>query len=1030
MKKIYTMAFVLLLLTVQTFAQQVSRSKSLSLNQRKCATAELLQQFNATHPGAETTSQFEAWISQAIAERKANPLLPKITPGVTLPVVFHIIHNNEAVGVGRNVSQAAIIQQVLQINKDYANLSNSPYAVSEDMGIRFGLALTDPSGNVMPEPGIDRINRSDKGWTAPPYTVGYASPASNYLTNTIKPNSIWDPTKYLNIWVSQWEAGILGIATFPASSGLTGLNNSETNSTAGVTISYITVGSVFKPFGTCTDPYGKGKTLTHELGHFFGLRHIWGDTDCGTDYCNDTPTHFENNSGEPTHPKPNSCGTADEMFENYMDYSDDIIANTFTVNQGDRMEAVFANSPRRASLATSSAGYVVPTASNAIAFADCDGVLTVSENSGMTACPRFRDISLELNVEDKATAATTVTITTAGTAVNGVDYQLLTPTVSFAPGDDYKAINLRIFDDAIPTGNKTIILGYSIGGGGGVTSGATGQTITINKIEDDAVKSINVTTPNVTLLSENFGTTASNGTVPAGWASGTFAAGPNTFTVNPVFGAATGFSAADGRMLHISNGTATDRTNEVAANTYTFTSATDAAAITKAVNTIGYKNIKISFDYACAGTGNDFGYLRYSTTAQTSGLLPVYNTGGNLVAFQGVTGKTNVVVPLPDAVANQANIWICFEWQNDAATGINPPFTIDNVVITGEAAGVETVLNQSVLQQHPAGVAEQYVSSTNNIIATITNPSADLGCVTATVTASGTGLTTLNTSGGVYQRSNKVIRVSPAVANSTATYQATFYFTTAELAAWASNVPNLKLMKVQDGVNLSTTLTAANSVVVATTVDDQRATKGYASFTANFTGGFSQFLLVSPLTALPVQSLDFVVKAGNNNILLTWNTSTELNNKGFSIERSKDGVTYEKIAWVDGAINSSSQRNYSYIDNFVQPEVLYYYRLRQTDLDNRPQLSETRQAKIKGNGAVSINISPNPASDNVKIFVSGARGLSDINLFNAEGKLVRTWKKQQLSSVITLNISGLAKGVYIFNIVTGSETRVEKLVIN
>ncbi|WP_255156584.1 zinc-dependent metalloprotease [Ferruginibacter sp. HRS2-29] len=1029
MKKIYTLAFALLLLTAHIFAQQVSRSKSLNLNQRKCATAELLQQFNALHPDAETTAQFEAWMSQKIAERKADPTLPKITPGVTLPVVFHIIHNNEAVGVGRNVSQAAIIQQVLQINKDYANLSNSPYAVSEDMGIRFGLAQTDPLGNLMPEPGIDRINRSDKGWTAPPYTVGYASGANNYLTNTIKPGSIWDPTKYLNIWVSEWEAGILGIATFPASSGLTGLNNSETNTTAGVTISYTTVGSVFKPFGVCADPYGKGKTLTHELGHFFGLRHIWGDTDCGTDYCNDTPTHFENNSGEPTHPKPNSCGTADEMFENYMDYSDDIIANTFTVNQGDRMEAVFANSPRRGSLATSTVGSVLVTASNAIAFADCDGVLRVNENSGMTTCPRFRDISLELNVEDKATAATTVTITTGGTAVNGVDYQLLTPTVSFATGDNYKAVNLRIFDDALPSGNKTIVLGYTIGSGGGVTAGTTGQTITITKVEDDAVKTINVTNPNVQLLSQNFGTAANNGLVP-GWLLANFSGTANTFTANAQFGSATGFSAADGRILHITNGSASDKTNEIAANAYTFTAASDAAAVTPAFNTIGYKNIKISFDYASNGVGNDFGYLRYTTTSQTQGFLPVYNTLGNLVAFQGVTGKTNVVVPLPDILANQPNVWICFEWQNDAATGINPPFTIDNVVITGEAAGVETVLNQSVVQTHPAGQSEQYVSSTNNIIATITNPSVDLGCVTATVSSSGTGLTTLNTTGGVYQRSNKVISLSPAVANSTATYQATFYFTTAELAAWASSVPNLKLMKVQDGVNLATTLTAANSVVVATTVDDQRTTKGYASFTANFTGGFSQFLLVSPLTALPVQSLDFAARPATNNILLTWNTTAEQNNKGFAIERSKDGVTYEKIAWVDGAGNSSSLRNYSYTDNFVQPEVLYYYRLRQTDFDNRSLLSEVRQAKIKGNGSISISISPNPASDKVKIFVAGASGLSDINLFNAEGKLVRTWKKQQLSSAITLNISGLAKGVYIFNIATGNDTRVEKLVIN
>lgn len=1039
MKKIYVLAFILSLYSLPSLAQS-GRSLQPAL-QKRCATAELLDKYIRNNPGSETTQQFESWMSQKIAEIKANPLAAKITPGVTIPVVFHVIHNNEAVGSGRNVSQAALRQQILQINKDFANLSNSPYgAIAEDMGIQFALAQNDPTGVALAEPGIDRINRSTKGWTAPPYTVGYAS-ASNYLTTTIKPNSIWDPTRYLNIWVSQWEAGILGIATFPASSGLSGLNNSETNTTAGVSIDYTTVGSVFSPSGACSGAYGKGKTLTHELGHFFGLRHIWGDADCGSDFCNDTPTHFSDNSGEPQHPKPNSCGTADEMFENYMDYCDDIVANTFTVNQGDRMEAVFANSPRRASLATSNAGLVLVTATNRIAFADCDGAVRVSETSTMTTCPKYKDFSLLINVEDKATAATTITINTAGTAVNGVDYQLMTPTLAFATGDNFKAVVLRIFDNGAATGNKTINLSYTIGAGGGVTAGTQGQSIVVTIADDDAVTPVNNTTPNVTIFSENFGTTANSGNLPSGWFNGQFVASLNNFTANAQYGTAGGFSAADGRALHITNGTPAQISAETAPNAYTFDPApgdptSDVIAITRSISTLGYKNIRVSFDYACAGEADvngvyDAGILLYTTTTQTSGFNIATNAVGDPVILQGTPSKTNITVTLPASVANLPNLWLAFEWVNDNNTGNNPPLIVDNIVVTGEVLGVETVLNQTATQPISSSQTVQYVSNTNKILAALVNPSSNIGCVTATVTSSGNSLATITTGTGSYQRSDKVIRLTPAVANTTATYQATFYYTTAELAAWGANVPNLKIMKVADGVNLSSTLNGSNSAIFTPTVNDQRATAGYVSFTINATGGFSQFLLVSPLVALPVNLLAFEARPNGKNILLNWSTVTEINNKGFVIERSTDGSHFETIGWIDGAMNSSQQKNYSYADNFVQANQLYYYRLRQTDIDSRESLSEIRQARINDRAVLQVSISPNPASNEVKIFTSGTTGLSNISLLDAKGQLVKTWKQVNCSvAPLSLDISKIAAGIYMIQVVTGDAISTEKLVIN
>ncbi len=98
-----------------------------------------------------------------------------------------------------------------------------------------------------------------------------------------------------------------------------------------------------------------GRSASHEIGHFFGLRHIWGDTgDCATadDYCDDTPTALAANYG--CQIGLDSCPESEglDMIENYMDYTDDACLNTFTQNQKDRMQAVLANSPRRKTLTT------------------------------------------------------------------------------------------------------------------------------------------------------------------------------------------------------------------------------------------------------------------------------------------------------------------------------------------------------------------------------------------------------------------------------------------------------------------------------------------------------------------------------------------------------------------------------------------------------------------------------------------------------------------------------------------------------
>jgi hypothetical protein len=100
----------------------------------------------------------------------------------------------------------------------------------------------------------------------------------------------------------------------------------------------------------------KGRTISHEVGHYLGLRHIWGDgNNCTSDdYCADTPIAFTANQGPCPgvgyDSCPNSLGV--DMFENYMDYTNDVCLNVFTQDQKERIRTVLENAPRRVTLAT------------------------------------------------------------------------------------------------------------------------------------------------------------------------------------------------------------------------------------------------------------------------------------------------------------------------------------------------------------------------------------------------------------------------------------------------------------------------------------------------------------------------------------------------------------------------------------------------------------------------------------------------------------------------------------------------------
>ena len=932
-------------------------------------------------------NEFERVLEALIEKRKLTGA--KTTTIYTLPIIFHVVHRGEAAGTLPNVSQAQINAQITQLNNDFSNLAGSSYGVAADMGVRFCAALVDPTGKILAEPGIDRLNSITKGWD------NIAGKTTNqiiaYFDATIKPQSIWDPSIYVNIWTANMTSGLLGYATFPSLSTLSGLDNTETNQTAGVVLIAGGVGSVASP-GTIAN-YSQGKTATHELGHFFGLRHIWGDGTCATDYCADTPPQNTSTSGCPASPAPNNCTpAANKMFENYMDYSYDACMNTYTADQSTRAQTVMVNSPRRLELATSLACMSRP--GNSVQFSQ--KTLATTETGTTGTCPRVKTITATVTVATQSTGNATLTFTTGGSSTNGADYTVSPASVSFTNGDNSdKTVTITIIDDGAAESIETLVLGYTISGTG-VIAGPEKQTFTVTITDDDFIRTINQNATQITILSENFNASTS---FPAGW---TTQNGSNAWVVSGNAGGGIITNAA-----HITENTTTKP------NTYNENVASQSYMVSPLINATGLYDIEVIFDWRCKGenfmgTAWDAGYIGY--------ILPSAPNSVNLLnqVFNGQSGQANVTTTSPIALPstlNNSQFYLVFYWENDDNSGNDPGFTVDNIQVTGKPTKVESTAATSVIAPHYSGQTIQYISADNEIISSISGPSQDLGCITSTVQNAGTGKTIINTASGSYFRTDKVVTMVPATANSTATYQGTLYFTTAELSpAWSPiEIPNLKILKVKDGVSLAGVISPTDAVIVTPTFNDNSAS-GYYSYTGSFTG-FSQFMLVSPTFALPVELTVFEAIAEQKSIVLSWITSSELNNKGFVIERSTDAVAYEKIGWIDGKGTSSDESSYRFNDNYVQPNLVYYYRLRQTDFDGREKLSVVRQAKISGTG-FDLIVSPNPAGSEVKVFVKGTLEPADISLMNSIGQQVAFWKKQNIATPSSLSISHLPRGYY------------------
>jgi hypothetical protein len=335
MNRISTL-LIFILLQTKLFAQDATV--------RNCGTNEYMHHLAVQHPEMETERmKIEQHTRQYMqqGEKKTRTI-------ITIPVVVHVVYNLAV----QNISDAQINSQMLVLNKDFRKLNtdfvNTPGSfqpLAADCQIEFVLAKRDPNGDSTT--GITRTFTNTTSFTA-----------NNNVKNAVTGGkNAWPATQYLNIWVCKLSGGLLGYGQFPGGP----------EATDGVVISY----KAFGTSGAALPPFNKGRTATHEIGHWLNLFHIWGDDGggcAGSDLADDTPNQGAENTGVPVYPHI-SCNNAPfgDMFMNYMDYSDDIAMTMFTINQKARMDALFTAGGSRFALLSSQGGnYPVPPAACAV----------------------------------------------------------------------------------------------------------------------------------------------------------------------------------------------------------------------------------------------------------------------------------------------------------------------------------------------------------------------------------------------------------------------------------------------------------------------------------------------------------------------------------------------------------------------------------------------------------------------------------------------------------------------------------------
>ena len=307
-----------------------------SQTQQKCGNSQYLNKNKNLKTASEQTIND---IYETIKIKTQSDTILKI------PVVVHVVYENTQ----ENINDSLILNQIEVLNRDYRrqnpdtiNTRSVFDSLAVDTKIEFCLATTDPFGQ--PTSGITRTQTTETSF------IDLSFNLDKVKSSTTGGKDAWPVDKYLNIWVCDLSINILG-TNAPFVLGFAyppvGAPNWPPGSTPtnqmfdGVVVHYEVFGEnnplSTLSFSGITITANKGRICVHEVGHYLGLRHIWGDGDCSQDDgILDTPKSDSQSDFQCDFTK-NSCLDLPfdfpDMIENYMDYSSEDCQNSFTKGQ-------------------------------------------------------------------------------------------------------------------------------------------------------------------------------------------------------------------------------------------------------------------------------------------------------------------------------------------------------------------------------------------------------------------------------------------------------------------------------------------------------------------------------------------------------------------------------------------------------------------------------------------------------------------------------------------------------------------------
>ncbi len=987
-----------------------------SFAQSKCSFDEKMKQLMASNPeNAREMILTEQKIQQYVKEHPKSLTNKSSLASYTIPVVVHVMHTGGAVGTIYNPSDADIVGAINYLNQIFAGTYAGMEQPAEGGGIvnmelQFALAQRTPScGNTN---GINRVDASSiTNYIAGGVGVGGCTDLE------LKNFARWNAADYYNIWVvnkingadgtvGQFAAGYAYFAGAPATVD----------------------GTVM----LATQMISGQKTLSHEIGHAFNLHHPFNGSDLNTDCPVNTTCNSDGDAVCDTDPITNNVNSSNvydftcrtginsctgtpytvNTEHNFMGYTN--CFTLFTNGQKARTQAAMLL-PSRASFITSLGATPCGTVINFNLAFDTK----TEDNTGTTVgCRTYKDYTYQMSIGAAPTATTTATLTYSGTATQGLDYDVttngnfITPSnvLTFNTGSTVpQAFTVRVYNDANVETAETIILNFIVNNGGGNASmGTTTPALTVTLNDNDMAP--------VAISSVFYiigGSTVAVNVAPFNAAVAS-QRGQYLYKASELIAA--GLTAGNINALQLfvnsklSSGSFNNFTIKMAPTTINYLidgginvigGMTTVHTVASLSTVAGWNNFSFTTPFSWDGTSNIAIELCYAAVTSGTGAdqLDYYSDGGT--ADQGsMMYQDNI------------NCSVAFSALSYYGTGIKPKIKL-GLAVTGTAT--ETTAAATKSEHIVAGSSDYFYSTNNKLMAKISGVNAALGCVSTTVENAGN--TWVSFLAG--QRSAKVYAITPTTNVTTTDYTLSLYFDNTELGGkTASSLRIAKTTAASIGL-----ANAGNTIFVTPTI----TTLGNNTvFTGNFTG-FSRFFLIDAATVLPITSLTFNAYESNNTAILQFTTATENNSKGFDVEKSLDGITFNKFAFIPGKGNSVTQSNYSLQDNNLTD--VQYYRLKQMDNDGKYSYSNVVLVKGKS-GKQHITFITNPFITELKVVMANkvAKNIV-IELLDATGKSVI--KKNNMgnnTNFFILPLPGnIAKGIYFINITADGERYGTKL---